>query len=318
MKTDQVIIDISDESRPDDRPVDKPVFSIESSADSIPSPSPGKRMKYWRWLASIAVLLILAGIGVWLSHSLSAGSDFNGMVSDDENIKMLQTPFSPTARGVEAASDSVLGVALRLFPLDGLAASLEQNMPDTTDTSLVMFMRSADYHADRSMIGTVVVNGRKLPAQNNPERSAYLAIASSGRLAIGISTSDKAADFAIKNKGSFFRQYPLLANGVIPSSFELHGKVPRAAIGRFSDNKLYYIVAPHNETMYGFADALREYGFSDVVYITGGDNYIFHRSPNGQISVPNQTKEKIEKYTSSPSPSPFLVFRNKSPHDDGV
>lgn len=311
MKTDQIIIDINDETKPDDRPVDKPVFSIESPEDSPSSNSKRENKKLWIWFGAVSLVMILCAIGAEISSSLSGRSDLKGMVSDEENIKILQEPFSPTVKGVVMTSDSVLGVALRLYPLEGLKASLEPNMPDTTDTSLVMFMRSADYHADKSMIGSVIVNGSKLSSKDNPERIAYLAIASSGRPVIGISSSDKVADFALKNNSSFFRQYPLLANGVLPPSFELHGKVPRAAIGKYSDEKLYYIVAPHNETMYGFADALREYGFSDVIYITGGDNYIFHRSPDGKPVIPAQTKEKIEKYTASPSPSPFLVFRNK-------
>ena len=49
--------------------------------------------------------------------------------------------------------------------------------------------------------------------------------------------------------------------------FYLHGKVERRAIGRISD-QLYFIATRHKETLWGFADALREYGFIDAIYIS--------------------------------------------------
>ena len=62
--------------------------------------------------------------------------------------------------------------------------------------------------------------------------------------------------------------------------------------------------------MYDFADALREYGFTDAVYLTGGNSYAFHRSPDGVTHIPEATKEKIEKYRSTSPIAPMLVFRN--------
>ena len=51
----------------------------------------------------------------------------------------------------------------------------------------------------------------------------------------------------------------------------LHGKVERRAIGRI-DNQLKYIATRHKETLWDFADALREYGFIDAIYFS------FHQS----------------------------------------
>jgi len=67
---------------------------------------------------------------------------------------------------------------------------------------------------------------------------------------------------------------------MIPSRFFLHGKVERRAIGRI-DDQLYYIATRHKETLWDFADALREYGFIDAVYITGGADYVFYRNKEG-------------------------------------
>ena len=114
-------------------------------------------------------------------------------------------------------------------------------------------------------IGTLVAQGREL--QSDCSRLGYMGMAD-GRMVIGISRSEAVKDYVLEHGGSFFRQFILVSNNTIPSSFFLHGKVERRAIGRMG-NTLYYIATRHKETMWDFADALREYGFIDAIYITG-------------------------------------------------
>jgi hypothetical protein len=101
-----------------------------------------------------------------------------------------------------------------------------------------------------------------------------------GNMVIGISRSEKVKDYVLERGGSFFRQFILVSNGTIPSRFFLHGKVERRAIGRI-DDQLYFIATRHKETLWDFADALREYGFIDAIYITGGSDYVFCRDKAG-------------------------------------
>jgi len=86
----------------------------------------------------------------------------------------------------------------------------------------------------------------------------------------------------------------------------LHGKVERRAIGRLGD-RIYYIATRHKETLWDFADALREYGFIDAIYITGGADYVFYRDKNGvrhDIGNPADYPHKAWKGV-----APWLVFR---------
>lgn len=55
---------------------------------------------------------------------------------------------------------------------------------------------------------------------------------------IGISRSEKVRDYVLENGGSFFRQFILVSNGVIPTRFYLRGKVERRSVGRIG-NQLY-------------------------------------------------------------------------------
>ena len=85
-----------------------------------------------------------------------------------------------------------------------------------------------------------------------------------------------------------------------------NGKVERRAIGRIED-QLYYIATRHKETLWDFADALREYGFIDAIYITSGADYVFYRDKDGMkhdIGNPSEYPQKKWKGI-----TPWLVYR---------
>ena len=69
-------------------------------------------------------------------------------------------------------------------------------------------------------------------------------------------------------------------NSIVPGRLYLHGKVKRRAISCIND-QFYFIATFHKETLQDFADALREYGFIDAIYITNSADYVFYRDKNG-------------------------------------
>lgn len=220
-----------------------------------------------------------------------------------QNIEKLKQPVVKEKPEVVLSTDSILGVALDFYALHGLEASIEFEEPDTADTSVFLYSRSADHTADSAYIGSLVAQGKEY--QNDQSRLGYMAMAD-GRMVIGISRSDKVKRYVAERGGSFFRQFILVSNGVIPPRFYLHGKVERRAIGRMGDT-IYYIATRHKETLWDFADALKEYGFVDAIYITGGSDYSFYRSADG-------TRHDIGSIDDYPHKKwqiiiPWLVFR---------
>ena len=200
-------------------------------------------------------------------------------------------------------SDSILGVALDVYAIHGLRASIEFQEPDTADTSVFLYCRSADHQADGNYLGSLVVKGEE--KQSDRSRLGYMGMVDN-QMVIGISRSDKVKDYCQENGGSFFRQFILVSNGVIPQRFFLHGKVERRAIGR-KDDTFFYIATRNKETLWDFADALREYGFIDAIYITGGNDYGYYRNSDGE----RHDIGKIEDYPHEKWKGiiPWLVFR---------
>ena len=255
-----------------ERQPEEPEFIIERDDE-------GKGKWLRRLLKAIAVVLLvaltLAAYKAW-NYYFNIGVPVS--TTPSENIAKLQSaPMKEKAQVVHTC-DSILGVELDFYAIYGLRASIEFEEPDTADASVYLYCRSVD----RTYLGSFVVIGEE--KQSDRSRLGYMAMVDD-RMVIGVSRSEKVKDYVKENGGSFFRQFILVSDGVIPSRFFLHGKVERKAIGRMrkgGEDRLYYISTRNKETLWDFADALREYGFTDAIYITGGTGYCYYRTADGQ------------------------------------
>ena len=267
--------------------------------------APSKKQKWLKWsLALIAVgclmIAVLAGYNFW-NYYYNIGVPVS--VTPEQNIEKLQQPAKQEAPEVVMTGDSILGVAMDFYAIHGLKASIEFAEPDTADTSVYLYCRSADHTPSGKYLGSLVVDGEE--HESNTHRLGYMAMLG-GNSVIGISRSEKVKDYVQERGGSFFRQFVLVSDGVIPSRFYLHGKVERRAIGRMGD-QLYFIATRHKETLWDFADALREYGFIDAIYITGGADYVFYRDKDGlRHGVGDPTEYPHKGWEGI---IPWLVFR---------
>lgn len=247
-----------------------------------------------------AIIMAFAAYKTW-SYYYKLGISIS--VSPQENIEKLQRKASSEASEVIMTSDSILGVSMDIYAIHGVQGTIEFEEPDTSDASVYLYCRSVDFTAEGRYLSSLVANGKE--HQSNAHRLGYMAMAN-GNNVIGFSRFEDVKDYIIEHGGSYFRQFVLVSNGELPPRFYLHGKVERCAIGRIGD-RLYYITSHHKETMWSFADALREYGFIDAIYITGGYDYSFYRDRNGKRhdihNIADYPHKKWQGIT------PWLVFR---------
>ena len=271
----------------------------------VVAPSPKQR-----WLKRVLALVaigcvmaaLLAGYYRWNNYK-NNNIGVPVSLTPEQNIEKLQQSVKQETPEVVMTSDTILDVALDFYAIHGLKASIEFQEPDTADTSIYLYCRCADHKADSTYIGSLVVNGEEL--QSDRSRLGYMAMLG-GNSVIGIAKSENVKDYVQEHGGSFFRQFIMVSDGVIPSRFYLHGKVERRAIGRIDDT-LYYIATRHKETLWDFADALREYGFIDAIYITGGTDYSFYRTADGhRHDIGNVEDYPHKKWMGV---IPWLVFR---------
>lgn len=273
------------------------------SVKKVIAPSPRRKwlQRVLLFVAGVTCFALAIGGYKWWEYYNRIGVTIS--VSPEQNIEKLQRPVQHVAPEVVMTSDSVLGVAMDFYAIHGLKASIEFEEPDTADTSVYLYCRSVDHKADSSYIGTLVIDGEEIQSDNH--RLGYMAMLGDNSV-IGISRSEKVKDYVQEHGGSFFRQFILVSDGTIPTRFYLHGKVERRAIGRI-DDQLYFIATRHRETLWDFADALREYGFIDAIYITGGTDYCFYRDKGGiRYDIGDPADYPHEKWKGI---IPWLVFR---------
>lgn len=268
-----------------------------------------KTTRRWPWFVGgvvISALLCVAAVFAWRYYRTYVDIGIPVSTTSEQNIAKLKVSPRGDLEGapeVVMTSDSILGVALNFYELCGLKAEVTLQEPDTTDTSIYLYSRCADYGKNGSYLGSMVMNGKEM--QQDRSRLGYCAMANDN-IVIGVARDEDVKDYAIERGGSFFRQFILVSNGVLPNKFHLHGKVERRGLGRIGE-KLYYIETRHAETMWDFADALREYGFIDAIYITGGADYSFYRTADGtrhDIGDPTNYPHKEHKGI-----VPWLVFK---------
>ena len=254
---------------------------IIGGSDWHPEKKPGntRRWKIMAFaLACMLALLVMFFVGRHILHS----REFVQSRTADEIITALTRPMKGNA-GVTALSDESMGVKLRIYQLNGLKAHFADTVPDYTDSTIYLVTRSSDYklvNDRKEIIGDFIVDGEVLGKSN--WRAGFMAIVD-GNAQIGVDRNLKIFNHVLENDGSMFRQLALVSAGTrCDKQFILKGKVARCAYARNRSGELYFIETVNPETLYGFADALIEYGFTDAIYVTGGSQpNLFYRTEDG-------------------------------------
>ena len=308
-----VVIEDTDDVSVEQDNTETPVISIEcDEAEERPSSSP----RHSKWQVAVVSVLLTAAMCMTVAFGyryyrryINIGVSVS--VTSKENIgKLAEIPQVHEMPEVVKSSDSILGVAINMYQLIGLKAEITFTEPTADDTDVYLYSRCCDqtsYDPETNRyLGSLVQNGKELQSDNS--RLGYCAMANDN-IVIGIARDERVKDYCIEQKGSFFRQFILVSDGVLPGRFYLHGKVERRALARMGKN-LFYVESKGKETMWDFADALREYGFIDAIYITGGTDYCFYRTADGTVHDIGD-KEKHPNGHKGKGIVPWVVFKKR-------
>lgn len=309
-----IVIDETDESPVEQHDTETPVISIESDEEEETS-QPSSSHRHSKWPVAVVSILLTAAICMMATFGYRYYRRYINIgvpvsVTSKENIGKLEIPPVCEMPEVVKSSDSILGVAINMYQLIGLKAEITFTEPTVDDTDVYLYSRCCDQTSydpeSNRYLGSLVQNGKELQSDNS--RLGYCAMANDN-IVIGIARDEKVKDYCIEQKGCFFRQFILVSDGVLPGRFYLHGKVERRALARMG-KKLFYVESKGKETMWDFADALREYGFIDAIYITGGTDYCFYRTADGTAHDIGD-KHKHPDGHKGKGIVPWVVFRKR-------
>ncbi len=240
-----------------------------------------------RWLLVIAAASIVAG-GIRVIDALS--SDSGDSAAEQPDVKEVsyfeQQPEAPTpatevrqrlgrdvdslARGFCEIRDTMINdIALRLFIPHNAAMTLHVGALDAADDSIVYAAQAADIRRDNGkIVGAFVLEGEPL-AWGLSKRGYCASI--DGVVSIGVAENSPLFEQATERGGYFFRQYPLVDNGV-PVDNQPKGKSIRRAICD-RQGEIMMIATESTESFHDFAQALADLGVDNAVYLVGSVAY---------------------------------------------
>lgn len=257
----------------------------EKAEKEVVMPPAQKRRHVAAWsIAAIIVALLIVIIVLLLSGIFKAKEEEVPSAplpvsnTAEKNTEILQEKAAPTQKpAVTLTSDTINDVCFRLYAIRGLCAELSFQTPDFEDESVYFCTQSADVRADNgNVMCECVMAGEQISRGNS--RSGYFA-AVGDNMVIGVANNDSVMEYARNNGGHFFRQFAIVSDGQL-GDVRLKGKAPRSALGT-KDGQLYYVQSLNRESLYDFAEALCDYGFTDALYIPSDGKEKSYRDSTG-------------------------------------
>ena len=260
---------------------------------------PTKRSrKKWIWLIPLSLIGGILFVWVLLCTFPQENTVDLRDFKTELNVTVKGEPMFIES-GIEHYSVVENDVSMYVFHMIDMTAELNTDARQYTDDTECFIMQAADIRKDNGkFVGDFVLNGKRL--SSGKRKKGYCAIID-GKITIGMSDTDDVMNRCIEKGGSFFRQYPLVSNGIMQEN-ELKGKSIRRALALKGD-KLYVFETEYRESMHDFAEALQDIGVTEAISLVGGNKaYMYWWQDN----------ELYESYDlSEVNNNNFIVFKKK-------
>ena len=257
----------------------------------------------WLWIvmAVVIVAAVVAATIIW-SRKPSPGNDPvvfdpSTVVEPMDSIKEKIEPLGNYADTTGKAYTEHLELTINDIPLDvyiphNAKPSLAIGTPDIFDKNIVLVTQAADIRADNGKInGAYVLAGK--PMAWGLSKKGYVGIIDD-KITVGVADNSPLFEEATEKGGYFFRQYPLVDNGVLVEN-EPKGKAIRKAIcDRAGEIIVVMSISP--ESFHDFAQALVDLQVDNAVYLGGSDSYGFFRDKYDHFTQICEKRREGYKY----------------------
>ena len=254
-----------------------------------------RKPRKWLWIV-MAVAIVAAVVAATIICSRKPGPG-NDPVVFDSSIKEKIEPLGNYADTTGKAYTEHLELTINDIPLDiyiphNAKPSLAIGTPDIFDKNIVLVTQAADIRADNGKInGAFVLAGK--PMAWGLSKKGYVGIIDD-KITVGVADNSPLFEEATEKGGYFFRQYPLVDNGVLVEN-EPKGKAIRKAIcDRAGEIIVVMSISP--ESFHDFAQALVDLQVDNAVYLVGSDSFGFFRDKYDHVTQICEKKRGGYKY----------------------
>lgn len=183
------------------------------------------------------------------------------------------------ARGFAEIRDTTINdIPLRLFIPHNAEMSLHVGRPNMQDTTIVYAAQAADVRRDNGkIVGAFVLHGEPL-AWGLSKKGFCASI--EGKVTVGVADNSPLFEEATERGGYFFRQYPLVKDGVLIENEPKNKSERRAICDR--QGEIFMVESLSKESFHDFAQSLVDLGVDQAVYLVGSNAYGWAVDENGE------------------------------------
>ncbi len=214
------------------------------------------------------VLVALIGLLAYLKWPKEQPHDPENGVFDPAPVTALM-PTAPLCHPTDSTFTEVIDTTINDVPLTlyfphNSIPELSLGVPSRENTLLAA--QAADVRADnKKILGAFVLKGQ--PLAWGLSKKGFCAIID-GQVTVGVSDNSPLFEEATEKGGFFFRQYPLIDNGVLIENEPKNKTARRALCSRAGE--LFVTVSRADESFHDFTQALVDLGVENAIYLVGG------------------------------------------------
>lgn len=206
----------------------------------------------------------------------------------------------------EIQETTINDIPLRIFIPHNAEMTLHVGRLDKSDRSIIYAAQAADVRADNGgIVGAFVLKGEPL-AWGLSKRGYCASIG--GEVTIGVAQNSPLFEKATEEGGYFFRQYPLVDNGVLVENQPKGKSIRRAICDR--QGEIFMVETGTIESFHDFAQALVDLGVDQAVYLVGSSAYGWAVDQNGTEVDWGEINEYTGRHR-MPKNTSYIVWRRK-------
>lgn len=275
------------------------VYFLGSDSDIKKENKKSNRNRFILIAGCIALLVIL--IFLILTHERATDYYFEPetIQSVAEDSSIVNSVDKSLSGYVEVLEETVNDVPLFIYIPHNSVMSLAVGPQEKGDSSIVFIAQAADIRADNmDIVGDFVLKGKRL--SRGKAKTGYCAVINNN-ITIGVGEDTPLLQAAMDNKGYFFRQYPLVADGNLIVN-NIKNKAIRRAIA-IRQGRVVMAESRSAESFHDFSQALIDSGINDAIYLVGSNAYGWYY---------NKTRDRLEfgvEKAECPDNTNYIVWR---------
>lgn len=269
---------------------------IRVLGDSSPAPK-----RKWGWIILIAALAIGVVASI-IAFSCARSQEEEG-VFEKSARQVIPHPLRGWMQSLDSITDicvitkdtTINDIPMRLYVPLNMTPRLEVGYKCIDDTTKNMLLfQAADVRADnKKIVGAFVLRGK--PLSWGLSKKGYCGIIGN-QVTIGVADNSPLFEQATEVGGYFFRQYPLVSDGMLVEN-ELKSQSTRRGLCEL-EGRVVVAETFTPESLHDFSQALVDLGTTNAIYLVGSSAIGWHRTMDGLGIASGQWEPRVYKNVS--------------------